>query len=183
MKLFRDCFSDWGEVRSGMPQGTTLGPWLFILMMNDLKPHREDRWRYVDDTSVSEVVPKNSTSDTQIAVDYVQDWSTDNSLHLNDSKCKELLINFNHAENSFQRVKVKENELELVSHAKILGLVVSCDLKWNEHVFYIIKKTNKRIYFVVQLNRAKVAASDVVMFYSTCIRPILQYRCQVFHYD
>ena len=65
-------------------------------------------------------------------------------------------------------MKVEGNELELVSHAKILGLIVSCDLKWNEHVFYIIKKTNKRIYFVVQLNRAKVAASDVVMFYSTC---------------
>ena len=154
--------------RSGVPQGTKLGPWLFILMINDLKPHQEDR-QQTDDTSISEVVPKTSTSNIQIAVDYVPGWSTDNRLHLNDPKCKVLLINFNHVENSFQRVMVKGNELELVSHAKILELVVNCDLKWNEHVFYIIKKTNKRIYFVLQLNRAKVAASDIVMFYSTCI--------------
>ena len=65
--------------------------------------------------------------------------------------------------NTFQRVIVNGNELELVSHAKILGLVISDDLKWNDHVYYIIKKVNKRIYSVVQLKRAKVQGPRSVL--------------------
>ena len=182
VKLLDDCFSDWSDVRSGVPQGTKLGPWLFILMINNLDPQSVDRWKFVDDTTISETVSKNSASNIQTAVDYVQNWSSDNRLKLNELKCKELVIDFSRAVNTFQRIIVNGNELELVSHAKILGLVISDDLKWNDHVYHIIKKVNKHIYSVVQLKRAKVATCDIVQFYSICIRPILEYSCQVFHH-
>ena len=106
----------------------------------------------------------------------------DNRLQLNLGKCKELLIYFGRTANSFPGVRISDVQLEVVEHAKILGLTISGNLKWNEHVSDIIKKDNKRFYFIVQLKRAKVSTSDIISFYSTCIRPVLEYGCQVFHY-
>ena len=53
VKLSSDCFSECGTVPSGVPQGTKLGSWVFILMINDLQPSESDVWKYVDDTTLA----------------------------------------------------------------------------------------------------------------------------------
>lgn len=61
VKLAHDCLLEWGSIRAGVPLGTKLGPWLFLVMMNDLKvPSASDCIKYVDDTTVHEIVSKNS---------------------------------------------------------------------------------------------------------------------------
>jgi len=52
VKLSSDCLSEWGSVLAGVPQGTKLGPWLFLLMINDLRVDALT-WKYVDDTTIS----------------------------------------------------------------------------------------------------------------------------------
>ena len=82
VKLSNDCFSEWGAVPSGVPQGTKLGPWLFVLMINDLRPSGSDAWKYVDDTTVAEVVPMGGQSAMQETLSAVEDWSNTNKLQL-----------------------------------------------------------------------------------------------------
>ncbi len=65
VKLSTVCYSDWGSVPSGVPQGTKLGPWLFLLMINDLRVPNVSTWKYVDDTSIAETVPKEALSNAQ----------------------------------------------------------------------------------------------------------------------
>ena len=59
IKLVNNGYSEWGMVPSGVPQGTKLGPWLFILMINHLDIENHEIWKYVDDTTTN-LVPMAS---------------------------------------------------------------------------------------------------------------------------
>ena len=72
--------------------------------------------------------------------------------------------------------------LETVTSAKTLGVSILNNLKWNNHVELTIKKANKRLYFLVLLRRASVPMIDIIKFYTTTIRLILEYCTQVYHH-
>ena len=64
-------------------------------------------------------------------------------------------------------------------------MVVSDNLRWNAHCESICKKAATRLYFLKQLKCAKVPPKDMLLFYTTCIRPVLEYAhaCPVFHHS
>ena len=111
----------------------------------------------------------------------MEDWSNANKLQLNADKCKELRIDFKRPKEQFDALNVNSKEPEQVDSIKLLGVTVSNTLKWNCHVSELIEKTNKRMYFLTLLKRAKVPTSDIVSFYTTCIRPALEYCAPLYH--
>ena len=78
VKLSSSCYSDWELMPVGVPQGTKLGPWLFLLMINDLRIPGVPTWKYVDDTTIAEIVLREKVSHAQHAVSYVAEWSSCN---------------------------------------------------------------------------------------------------------
>ena len=94
-------------------------------------------------------------------------------MQLNAAKCKE---------HPFESLVVSDKNLTVVQNAKILGLTISNNLTWNTHIGEIITKANKRMYFLVLLRKAGVPSSDIVNFYCTCVRPLLEYCAPVFHH-
>ena len=71
--------------------------------------------------------------------------------------------------------------LEIVTSAKLLGLNLTSGLKWNTNTSELIRKASPRLYFLRQLKRSRVSSKELTVFYTTCIRPILEYACPVFH--
>ena len=71
---------------------------------------------------------------------------------------------------------------ERVGFAKVLRLILSENLTWNRHVEKIITKGNKWMFFIIQLKRAGIPVDDIVTFYCTCFRPVLEYCFPVFHH-
>ena len=62
VKLGEDSLSEWRNVPAGVPQGTKLGPWLFILMIDDINTSNSNLWKYVDDTTIAECLQKKEGS-------------------------------------------------------------------------------------------------------------------------
>ena len=151
-------------------------------MINELTDvPANDLWKHVDDTTISETISKNQDTHIQAAVNTLVNPRFLGHFQLNETKCKELRINFSTKNNtSFDPVVVNDKPIELVATAKILGLNVSSDLKWNSHIDSIIKKAQKRLYSLSQLKRSGLGTRGLVQFFCTCIRPITEYTCPVF---
>lgn len=181
VKLADDCKSEWRDIPAGVPQGTKLGPWLFLLLIDDIDVTNTDMWKFVDDTTMSECVERDNASTIQNAVTEFSDKAHANKFQMNETKCKELRISFAKTNPQFEPVMVNEKPLEIVQHVKLLGLNISSDLKWNSHVSKITKKAAPRFYFLRQLKRAAIPTKDLLKFYITCIRPIFEYACPVYH--
>lgn len=151
-------------------------------MINELDIPGTDLGKYVDDTTISATISENQASHIQASVDILASRATVERFQLNETKCKELLVNSNVKNpTSFDPVVVNGLPINLVTSAKILALNIFNDLKWNCHIDYIIKKAKKRLYGVSQLKRSGLGARELVQLFRTWIRPIREYACPVFH--
>ena len=180
VNLSRDCLSRWAAVPAGVPQGSKLGLWVFLLMINYLVTPSAlfGMWKYVDDITLSEKVPKGQQSRAQEAVEHVSSWSAENLFQLNLGKTKELTISFRRSP-EVDGIQI----LKATTSSKLLGTIISNTLIWNDHADSLIKKAARKIYLLVQLKRARVPAEDLVAYYCACIRSSLNYACPVFHYS
>ena len=86
-------YSLWGNLRGSVPQGSWLGPVLFVLLIDDLNPSCM-AIKYMDDTSLLENVPaSNSESHMQTYLDETLHWSHENDMIINPKKTKEIIFN------------------------------------------------------------------------------------------
>ena len=156
IKLSEGCYSKWGSVPSEVPQGTKLGLWLFLVLINDLEINNAGNiWKYVADITTSAIIVKGASSNSQLIADTVVQWSFENRVKLNSEKCKELRILLAKNKPQLTPIVVNNQELKCVESAKLLGVTISNNLTWNMHIDKIIMKASKHMYFLIQLKKGQ----------------------------
>ena len=105
-------------------------------------------------------------------------------MKLNPTKTKEIRVCFSTYDTAALPPLIVDGcNISVVSHAKLLGLIISEDLKWVLHVDFICKKAAKRLHALRLLKRSSIPSSKLVRVFNTCIRPILEYSCEVWHHS
>ena len=74
-------------------------------------------------------------------------------------------------------IEINGEEIETVSEIKLLGVTIQSDLKWNTHVNNIVKKASTRLHFIAHLKRAAICTEDLLIIYTSIVRPVLEYAC------
>ena len=170
--------SSWYQLCGGAPQGTLLGVILFVVHINDLEFECQYS-KYVDDTNIMRISSDPSSATLQNDADTAHTWSSQNDMIINATKTKELRIDFSKSRGPFTQLYIGNSAIEVVSQSKILGVIISDDLKWNQHVEYITGKGTQRLHLLVLCRRAGIPSNEMLLMYKTKIWPVLEYACRM----
>ena len=136
-------------VTSGVPQGSVLGPILFLLYINDLPNDIKSKVHlFADDTAVYLTV--NSQDDChqlQKDLDSLQKWEHTWEMDFNPSKCQVVHISKSRHPVRFLYT-LHDQVLEAVDHARYLGVDFSANLSWNHHINRVTAKANQTMGFL-----------------------------------
>jgi len=117
-------------------QGSGIGPSLYIIMESDLYPKSSDNklMKYADDINL--LVPETSNCTLTEEFEHIKAWATANKMVINMSKTKELVFYRPHPSRSHMPSAV--DNIEQVKIAKLLGVMFSGNLNFDEHVTYVL---------------------------------------------
>jgi hypothetical protein len=169
--------SDWLEPNGGMPQGTWLGLYVFLILINDLEAV-VSLLKYVDDVTASEIIGRQDASAMQSVVDNLSDWSTRNHMNINITKTKEMLLG-PITNNAPSLLSITGQQIERVTSFKLLGVTVTNTLSWEDNTSKICSKAGSRLHFLKLLKRAGMSEHDLTTYYKTVIRPVIEYGSSI----
>ena len=174
--------SHWSDVISGIPQGSVLGPLLFVLYVNDipnLLSEGTSILMFADDTKLyRQIKSDDDAKSLQEDVSKLENWSNKWQLQFHPTKCKTMRISSK--DQAPNKYKLYNTDLDTTTAERDLGVIVDNKLNFNEH----IAKQSKKANMVMGIIRRTFKHLDDKMFvklFKALVRPHLEYAQAVWH--
>ena len=176
--------SNTAEISSGVPQGSILGPLLFLIFVNDLplvlsgKVSSTDM--YADDTTIYDIQADMGTlrSNLQESLTILQKWCKQNGMLLNTEKTKVMLISTRQKrirlDTRLLSLTYNETDLQLTTGDKILGVYIDENFQWNNHFQFVCKKVSSYIWLLSRI-KSYLSLEHRSLFYKAYIQPHFNY--------
>ncbi|KAI8500850.1 hypothetical protein Bbelb_216680 [Branchiostoma belcheri] len=173
--------SDFVSVKSGVPQGSVLGPLLFLIYINDLPSALTSSARlFADDTAAYTYNTITSIQDQALLqqdLERLAEWERKWDMSFHPGKCQTLRVTPSRRPLQYD-YQLHGHTLKTVPSVKYLGVAITKDLTWKEHINNLCNKANKTLGFLkrnlkISFRRIKELA------YKTYVRPILEYAATV----
>ena len=167
------------KVKSGVPQGTVLGPQMFLLYINDIGDQIDGHMGlFADDSALYGVVGSiQDAQSLQHDLDNLNEWAHKWQMSFNADKCSILRIYRCHNPIDYQ-YKIGGQELTTVQHHPYLGVELTRDLNWNKHISNIVGKANRTLGFM-RRNLSNCPEKIKKQAYHALVRPHLEYASSV----
>ena len=207
--VWHGCQSVPRKINGGGPQGATLGILEYLSQSNNNSDcvSEENRFKFVDDLTILEIVniltiglacfniknqvPSDILENNQIIpssnlksqqfLDEISLWTKNQKMMINQKKSKTMIFNFTKNYQFSTRLKLEGEIMETVTDTKLLGTIVSNDLKWNKNTENIVKKANSRMELLRKVTSFGASYSELVNIYIMYIRSLLEQFCTVWH--
>ena len=166
--------------KSGVPQGSILGPTLFLMFINDMHLYMEhcDTDYYADDTTVHTNGENEIAVQAKLQLDArnAELWSKQNKMHLNYDKTTCMLIGTRYRTQNSQQLNIyiDNNKIKSVNKQKLLGIYIDENLLWSYHIDYLCSNISSKISLLKQLS-SYIPFEAQKMFYQGYILPLIDY--------
>ncbi len=167
-------------LNAGVPQGSVLGPFLFIVYINDIADNLNCITRlFADDTSIGVSSADINIIESKLNknMEQVCKWSKEWLIKFNPDKTETILFSLKRNDTQL-KLMYEDIEIKNVSTHKHLGVIFSSDGKWSYHIDSIIKTTSKMICSMRKL-KYMLNRNTLSTIYVMYIRPHFEYACEV----
>ena len=165
--------SGWQKVLSGIPQGSVLGPLLFVIFINDMPDvvKKSICKLFADDCKLYNTIKTVADEELQTDLANLEDWSNAWQLPFNATKCK--VMHFGRG-NPRQTYKMNGHTLEATTQEKDLGVIIDDTLKFHVHTAAAVKKANQ-VLGIIKKSYCTRDADTMSTLYKAMVRPLLEY--------
>jgi hypothetical protein len=169
-------FSEWDEVTSGVPQGSVLGPILFLIYINDIDLGLISKLsKFADDSKLCKNIRLDSDrDDLQQDLDKLSDWSQQWQMQFNVEKCS--VIHLGHKNKEFN-YKLGVSDLKKSVNERDLGVIVDSSMKFSSQCSAAVKNANSTLGIIRRHIKSR-KKNIILKLYKTLVRPKLEYCVQ-----